>query len=231
MDNKVPDLYKTYLILCAVIRWREFLSYVQARTVLTLYCTANKTHIGCSFAHCLNPVALLPYANGEHVQNRSSLNPTEDHYKTDYAKWIEGQLGSQNIHALLEWSFWSFFCLHHLKNFTKFRLLSCVYYNPLKEQITNICKIKKLWEELMIPAFLQMFQTVWWSQQLLELQNLVIYFCSLPILVLVSEHRKCLVVHAYFFPSCQLACSPSSQQLASNLISDVHDIIPHKPVV
>jgi len=128
------------------------------QTVLTFYSsTANKTHIGCSFPYCLNPAVLLPHTNGEHVQNRSSLNPTQDHNETNYAKWIEGQLGSQNIHALLKWSFWSFFCLHHLKNFTKFRLLSRVHYNPLKEWIMNIFKIKKFWEELTIPTFLQMF--------------------------------------------------------------------------
>ena len=61
--------------------------------------------------------------------------------------------------------------------------------------------------------------------------NLVIYFCSLPILLLVSEHQKWLAVQVYFFPSYQLAYSPSDQQLASNLISDVHDIIPQKPVI
>lgn len=88
-----------------------------------------------------NAPLFLPDTNSEHIQNRSSLNPPQNHNETNYAEWIEGQLGSQNIHALLKWGFWGLFSLHHLENFTKFRFLTGVYYDSLNTDIRNICKM------------------------------------------------------------------------------------------
>jgi hypothetical protein len=54
--------------------------------VLTFYSRATKhTLVAVSLAVSIT-VVLLPHTNGEHVQNRSSLNPTQEHYESNYAK-------------------------------------------------------------------------------------------------------------------------------------------------